>query len=88
MTYHRLYIAFDVTGEPYAVSPQKESFAYHDPERVKEYVSKAVVDCFVDSKIEMMLEINDLKGVIAGLQDVAEGRVRPLEWIEKELKKS
>ena len=42
MTYHRLYVAFDVAGEPYAVSPQKESFAYHDPERVREFASDEV----------------------------------------------
>jgi len=87
MIYHKLYVAFDIVGNPYAVSPDKDDFNYHDPERVKEYVSKAVVDCFVDSKIEMMLEINDLKGIIAGLQDVAAGRVRPLEEIEKDLEK-
>lgn len=67
MTYHKLYIAFDVNGEPFAVSPDKASFAYHDPERIREFVSKEVVDCFVNSKIDLMVKVDELKDCIRDL---------------------
>ena len=61
MTHHKLYIAFDVNGEPFAVSPNKDSFRYHDPERVREFASKEVAECIVDGKVNLMVRVNELQ---------------------------
>lgn len=67
MNYHKLYVAFDVFGNPYAVSPDDKDFSYHDPNRTVEFVSKEVVELLVNNKIDLMVKVNDLKYVIREL---------------------
>jgi hypothetical protein len=57
---NQLYVAFDVCGNPFAVSPSKEDFYYHDPERIKDYFSEAVTGVLADGKVNLMIEVNDL----------------------------
>ena len=65
MKYNKLYVAFDVFGNPYAVSPVLEDFSYHDPERTKEYVSDEVADTLANGKVDLMIKVNELKQELA-----------------------
>jgi hypothetical protein len=52
---------------------------------VKAY--ELVLDTMTDKIIDKMRKILELEDIIAGLQDVIAGRVKPLSQIEKELAK-
>ena len=67
MNYHKLYVAFDDTGEPLAVSSQEEHFAYHVPERVREFVSNEVADSLADKQVNLMVKVMDLQDCIREL---------------------
>lgn len=67
MNYHKLYVAFDDTGEPLAVSSQEEHFAYHVPERVREFVSNEVADSLADKQVNLMVKVMDLQDCIRDL---------------------
>jgi uncharacterized protein YicC (UPF0701 family) len=65
MIYNKLYVVFDVFGNPYAVSPVREDFSYHDPDRTKEYVREEVAKSLANGKVDLMIKVNELKQELA-----------------------